>query len=169
MSSLRMARRSAAPRRGGRAAAAAAMACLAVAVAWLGTALALATAEGVTPVPGAGQTYDTEFIEGWVYVATAVFAVDMVRLAAPLWWPAAAVGWVGAVAALWWGGSETVARYVESGWSDGLEVFVYIVPMAAVMVGLLLLAPCSRLGRAGKSGSPRNSGRCSYAGRLSSP
>ena len=51
-----------------------------------------------------------------------------------------AVGLVGAEAALFWGGSETVARYVESGWGDGLEVFVYVVPVTAGLVGLILLA-----------------------------
>jgi hypothetical protein len=83
MNGLRIARRSAAPRRGVRTAVVAvALTCLAVAVAWLGTALALATAEGVTAVPGAGQTYDTEFIEDWLFVVTAVFAVGLVGLAA---------------------------------------------------------------------------------------
>jgi hypothetical protein len=141
MSSSRVVRRSAARRPGVRGVVGAvATAGLAVTVAWLGTALALATAEGVTPVPGGpGETYDTEFIEGGLYVATAVVSVGLVGLAARWSWPTAAVGWAGAVTALWWGGSETVNRYVESGWSDGLEVFVYIVPVTAGIGGLILL------------------------------
>jgi hypothetical protein len=107
--------------------------------------------------PGAGQTYDTEFIEDWLYVATAVLAVVLAVLAALLWRPPAFLGLIGVVAALWWGGSETVDGYAESGWSDGLEVFVYIVPITAGLVGFPLLAACSRPGRAGKPRDVRTS------------
>lgn len=135
------------------------MAGLAVVVAWLGTATALATAEGVTPVPGGpGQTYDTEFIEDGLYVATAVVAVGLVGLAARCWRPAAAAGLVGAEAALFWGGSETVARYVESGWSDGLEVFVYMVPGTAGIVGFILLATLPARGASADHGRRRRLG-----------
>jgi hypothetical protein len=136
--------------------AAVAVAGLAVTVAWLGTVLALATAEGVIQVPdGLGQTYDNEFIEFGLYVATAVVSVGLVGLAAWWSWPPAAVGWVGTVGALWWGGSETVRRYDEGGWSDGLEVLVYIVPVTAGMAGpivivLVLLARRTRSGGLGQ-------------------
>jgi hypothetical protein len=122
---------------------------VAVATAWVGTALALEAADGVSRVRGGPDRseYQTEFIESWMYETTAVLAILVLAGAAWLSWSWAAVGLGGVVSALWWGGSTTVQRYAESGWSDGLEVFVFIVPIAAGVLGVVVVLVCSSAGR----------------------
>jgi hypothetical protein len=112
------------------------LALLAVAGAWLGTAWALEAADGVTRIGGPQSTsYDTEFIESSIYLGAAALATLLAVAAAYFWWAPAAAGLVLAVVGLVWGAHRTVQRYVDSEWGDGLEVFVYVVPIGAGAVG----------------------------------
>lgn len=113
--------------------------------AWAGTALALAVASGVTRL--GGDTYDTEFISSPVYVAAAALGVTLAGGAAWWSWRWAVGGLVLAVAGLVWGGTVTVGRYAESSWGDGLEVFVYLVPLGAAVVGSGAVAVAALLSR----------------------
>lgn len=126
------------------------------AVAAAGTAVvvvvALDRASGVTE-RSPGDCCNTEFIDaatlqlGWL-------ALPVLAVAAYLSvWPAV-LGLVGAVAAEVYGGAETVDRYAKSGWGDGLEVFVYLYPIAlaiggaiAILVGWLVRRSRRRPGR----------------------
>ena len=117
----------------------------AAAVAWAGTALALAQASGVTHL--GRDSYDTEFIEATTYDLAALAAVLLAGLAARRSWRLAVGGLAVAVAGLVWGGTVTVDRYADSGWGDGLEVVVYLVPLGAAVVGLAAIAVIARLSR----------------------
>lgn len=121
------------------------LAIAAAAVAWAGTALALAVASGVTH--RGGDSYDTEFISSPVYLLAAAASVVLAGAAAWWSWRWAVGGLVLAVAGLVWGGTVTVDRYADSGWGDGLEVLVYVVPFGAAVVGLVAIALTALLGR----------------------
>jgi hypothetical protein len=121
--------------------AAAVLVVAAVALCWLSTSWALQTAGGVSvEVGGPGEdptTYHTEFIEPWLYVLAALVGTLLVSLAAWLRWQVALAGVAGVAAVLVWGGAVCVGRYQTSGWSDGLEVFIYVVPLGATVLSSL--------------------------------
>ena len=93
--------------------------------------LALERASGVTKI--GRSSFDTEFIDG----GTLQLAWLLLPLAAAAGWlslRAAVLAVVGATVPLVFAMTETVNRYRESGWADGLEVLGYLLP-AAVLVG----------------------------------
>ncbi|MCW2772180.1 MAG: hypothetical protein JWN91_506 [Nocardioides sp.] len=114
---------------------------LAVAAAWLGTAWALDAADGVSRIRGVADSssYNVEFIEPATYLGAAVLATLLAAAAAYSWWIPAAAAQVGTVAALAWGASVDVQRYRDSDWSDGLEVFIYVVPIGTAAAGAVCL------------------------------
>lgn len=129
---------------------------LAVLVAWAGTALALAVAGGATRVGGAdSSSYDTEFIQEGVYLGAAVVATVILGAAAVRRWVPAALGLAGSVAGLLWGAVETVHRYRESGWGDGLEVFIFIVPIGTALLGGVVVTVVHLLARTKRDAAPR--------------
>jgi len=96
--------------------------------------IALHEAPGATLV--SGTTYDTEFIHsGWYGLTVIGLALVVATAALSGGWGLGAV--VVTVAAQWYAAAETVARYQESGWGDGLEVFAYLAPIGWAIVGLL--------------------------------
>lgn len=132
------------------------VAAAAVVVAWAGTAWALDAASGATRIGGPDSTsYETEFIADPHYSLTALAVLLLVATAAWWRWLPAGLGLAGSVAALWWGGMVTVNRYGESGWSDGLEVFVFLNPIGTAVLGLILI-PLSRLAAKGRRSGRRN-------------
>ncbi len=126
----------------------AALAAAAALVAWSGTAAALVVAPGVTLL--GGDTYDTEFIDGPFYLAAALLSLGLVAVTAAWSWRWAVAGLLASVGALTWGASVCVRRYAESGWGDGLEVLVYVVPLGIAVTGLGLVALIRWLGRRGR-------------------
>jgi hypothetical protein len=97
--------------------------------------VALAVASGDTLLPGSETSHSTEFIDeavlqlSWLVVPVlAVAAASSVRVAL-LGTAAVAVTQFLAMA-------ETVHRYRESGWGDGLEVLGYLFPIALTVVTL---------------------------------
>lgn len=116
------------------------LALLAAAASWVGTAWALDAADGVARIGGPRSTsYDVEFIEPAIYLGAAVLATLLVAAAAYFWWVPATAALVAVVAGLGWGAVVDVQRYHDSDWSDGLEVFIYIVPIGAAAAGAVLL------------------------------
>jgi hypothetical protein len=108
--------------------------------------VALAVASGDTLLPGSGSSYDTEFIDmavlqlSWVVVPLlGIAAASSVRVAL-LGTAAMAVSQFLAMA-------ETVRRYEESGWADGLEVLGYLFPITLTVVTLGAVLVGWRLGR----------------------
>ncbi|MBS2936256.1 hypothetical protein KDN32_00695 [Nocardioides sp. J2M5] len=125
----------------------AALAATAAAVAWSGTAVALAVAPGVTVL--GGDTYDTEFIDGPFYLMAALLSLGLVAVAAAWSWRWAVAGLLASVGALTWGAAVCVRRYADSGWGDGLEVLVYVVPLGVAVAGLVLVTLIPWLRRRG--------------------
>ncbi|GAA5146861.1 hypothetical protein GCM10023340_18410 [Nocardioides marinquilinus] len=119
---------------------AAALAVLAVGLAWGAVAWALDAADGAVRVSPGSTSYRTEFIDTGIQLPASVVAVVLVVVAGWFSWRVAGLGLAGVVAALWWGASVTVRRYEDSGWSDGLEVFAFVVPILAAVFGALGLA-----------------------------
>jgi hypothetical protein len=103
--------------------------------------LALDVASGVTTI--SDTSYDTEFIDmqlAWV-------AVVLVAAAAALSWVGGLVAAVLASIPQWWAMARAVARYDESGWSDGLEVLGYLYPILFTLVSLGTAFVGAALGR----------------------
>ena len=106
--------------------------------------LALDRAGGVTR-PG-GRCCETEFIDtavlnaSWLLVPVlAIAAVFSVRVAF--------VGLVGVAVPQFWAMKVTGDRYVESGWSQGLEVLGYLFPIGLIAVAVLCMSAGWHIGR----------------------
>lgn len=97
--------------------------------------VALAVASGDTLVPGSDSSHDTEFIDmsvlqiSWVVVPLLGIAARSSARVALLGTAAMALSQFLAMA-------ETVRRYEESGWADGLEVLGYLFPITLTVVTL---------------------------------
>ncbi|RYB94460.1 hypothetical protein EUA93_08950 [Nocardioides oleivorans] len=118
---------------------------IAVALAWLGTAHALAV--------------DSYGIDGRVYLLAASGAAVLVVLACELCWHVGAVAGLGVVAGLWWGSAE----YVESvgpggGWLQGFEYVIFAVPLAAAIVVVVGIVTCAAMGTCPPSAEHRSPG-----------
>lgn len=106
--------------------------------------VALSVASGETLLPGSTNSYDTEFIDMTVMQLSWV-VVPLLGFAAASSAPIALLGTAGMSVSQFLAMAETVRRYEESGWADGLEVLGYLFPIAltlatlvAVLVGWLL-------------------------------
>ena len=100
-------------------------------------ALALATAQGVTPV--GDDAYDTEFISAWWWLAWVLLPVPVgTARRRPR---AAALQAVALLLPQFVAAAVCVSRYRSSGWSDGLEglAFLHPVLLTAVTCGLAAL------------------------------
>lgn len=114
----------------------------AVVVAAAASLAALSVAYGERLV--SGSSYSTEFIHMPTYALT-LLAVPLVGLAAYHRWWAGVGGAVGAAGVAFAAMIETMRRYADSGWSDGLEVLGFIAPVGltfflamAVVAGALV-------------------------------
>lgn len=97
--------------------------------------VALAVASGATLRAGSDTSYDTEFIDMAV-LQLSWLTVPVLGLAAYFSVRVALVGTVGVAVSQFWAMAETVQRYDESGWADGLEVLGYWFPIALTVVAL---------------------------------
>lgn len=96
---------------------------------------ALAVASGATLRAGSDTSYDTEFVDGAV-LQLAWLVVPLLGTAAASSVRAALIGTAGVSVTQFWAMAETVDRYRESGWSDGLEVLGYLFPITLTVVSL---------------------------------
>lgn len=114
---------------------AAALTLLALAVAWVGSAHALASTD----------PYRIDSIDAGSYVLAAVAATCLVVATCVCSVPWGLVGGVGVTAGLWWGAAVAHARMdeVSGGWMDGFNDIVFLVPIAAAGVALIALATCA--------------------------
>ena len=88
--------------------------------------LALWAADGAVRV--SRDTFRTEFIDVAVWNLAWLLVVPV--FVATRTWPRLAVAWVAAAALPQFVAAYvTVARYVRSGWSDGLEIFAFVWPI----------------------------------------
>jgi len=97
--------------------------------------VALATASGVTQRPGPESCCNTEFIDMAV-LQLSWLAVPLLGIAAASSARVALLGTAGVAVAQFLAMAETVHRYRESGWSDGLEVLGYLFPITVTVVAL---------------------------------
>ena len=105
--------------------------------------LALDRASGVT-LRSPGDCCDTEFIDGPT-LQLGWLALPLLAVAAYLSVRPAVLGLAGVVLADVLAAAETVDRYADSGWGDGLEVFAFLHPIlmavggsVAILVGWLV-------------------------------
>ncbi len=92
--------------------------------------LALGTARGVTAL--GGGSYETEFITAWYWLAWLLIPVPAL---AARWRPHAALAHtVALVLPQFVAATVCVARYRSSGWSDGLEVLIFVHPILLTVV-----------------------------------
>jgi len=109
--------------------------------------VALQVASGATLQPGSTTSYDTEFIDFGVYSVTVV--LGFVLAAAALYSAGFAVlGALGVFAVEWWAMYESNERLAAAGWSDGLEVLAYALPIAALIGTMILILFAGLVGRA---------------------
>ena len=93
-------------------------------------ALALGTARGVTPL--GGNSYDTEFISAWWWLAWLVAPAPVVAAGRR---PAVAARQTVALVLPQFGAAAVcVARYRSSGWADGLEGLAFLFPVLLTVV-----------------------------------
>ena len=97
--------------------------------------VALGVASGARPRPGSDTSYDTEFIDMAVLHLSWLLA-PLLGVTASLSARVALLGVVGVAVSQFWAMAETVDRYQESGWSDGLEVLGYLFPITLTLVSL---------------------------------
>lgn len=124
--------------------------------------VALERAAGVTRTRGG--CCDAEFIDattlGVLWLLHPVLA-----LAAAWSWRLALLGVLAVVGPQWLAMGEVMDRYAESGWSDGLEVFGYLVPIQTALVGVVAVMVGALLG----GGVRRRSDPDAQRRRLTSP
>ncbi|MFI5426846.1 hypothetical protein [Aeromicrobium sp. UC242_57] len=99
-------------------------------------AWALAAASGVTRLTD--TDYDTEFLDSGITLLVYPLLV-LVFLATRKHVLAGLVATVGLVAGQTWAMTVCVNRYADSGWSDGLEVLGYILPISLGLFGLVIV------------------------------
>ena len=99
--------------------------------------LALDRASGVTR-PG-GRCCETEFIDGAVLNASWLL-VPVLAIAAAFSVRLALTGLVGVAVPQFWAMKVAGDRYVESGWSQGLEVLGYLFPVGLMAVAVLCMS-----------------------------
>jgi hypothetical protein len=97
--------------------------------------VALAAASGVTERPGPETCCDTEFIDDAV-LQLSWLVVPLLGVAAALSVRVALLGTAAVSVTQFLAMAETVHRYRESGWSDGLEVLGFLFPIALTVVAL---------------------------------
>ena len=114
---------------------AAALSVAAVALSVVVVLVALAVASGETLLPGSGSSYDTEFIDMSVLQISWV-VVPLLGAAAASSARIALVGAAAMAVSQFLAMAETVRRYEESGWADGLEVLGYLFPITLTVVTL---------------------------------
>ncbi len=124
-----------------RLAALAAGAAVVVAAAASLTALSVAYGERLV----SGSSYSTEYINMPTYALT-LLAVPLVGFAAYHRWWAGVAGAVGAAGVAFAAMVETVHRYDESGWADGLEVLGFIAPVGLTLFLALAVVAGSLIG-----------------------
>jgi len=106
---------------------------VALAVAWLGTAHALASVEPARAEAVDASTYVFAALASTcLVIATCLFSV-----------PWGLLGSVGVTASLWWGAGEARRRLYSGGWLDGMNDAVYLVPITAAGVCLIAVVTCS--------------------------
>lgn len=115
--------------------AAAALSLVAVAIAWLGTAQALASAD----------PHRIDSMNGTYYVLAAAVATCLVIATSLYSVPWAVLASVGVTAGLWWGAAESVAilNVYSGGWMGGFNYLVYLVPISAAGVCLIAVVTCT--------------------------
>jgi hypothetical protein len=113
---------------------------LALAASTVVVLVALAVASGATLQPGSDTSYDTEFIDFPVLQLSWLVA-PVLGVAAYFSVSVALVGVLGVAVSQFLAMAETVRRYDESGWSDGLEVLGYLFPISltVVLLGCVLV------------------------------
>lgn len=97
--------------------------------------VALVAAPGVTLRPGPEECCDTRFINEAV-LQLSWLAVPLLAVAAASSVRVALLGTAGVAVTQFLAMTETVHRYRESGWSDGLEVLGYLFPITLTLVAL---------------------------------
>lgn len=98
--------------------------------------LALVTARGVTPL--GGDSYETEFISGWWWLAWVLIPTPVLTARRR---PRAAALQTGAlVLPQFVAAAVCVSRYRSSGWSDGLEIFAFLQPALLTAVTCVLVS-----------------------------
>ena len=113
-----------------------------------------------------GRCCETEFIDatalGFLWVLYPVLA-----LASAWSWRLAILGVVGVALPQWLAMGEVMDRHAESGWSDGLEVLGYLLPIQTAVVGAVAVLVGSLAGgvlrRRNVPSAPRQSGDRSSA------
>ena len=123
--------------------AAAVLTLVALAVAWLGTAHALSSADHSR----------ADFIDERAFMLAAAAATAFVVGACLCSWAWGLLTGVGVTAGLWWGAVETVQRTRDGGWDSWLVDAAYLVPIAAGVVSLIAVVTCVAAG--GRSSSRR--------------
>ena len=107
--------------------------------------VALELAAGVTEPRG--RCCEVEFIDpGALRFVWLLYPV--LALAAAWSWRVALVGVVGVAVPQWLAMAEVMDRYADSGWSDGLEVFGYLVPIQTTLVGAVAVLVGALVARA---------------------
>ena len=91
--------------------------------------VALAVASGAQPRPGSGTSYDTEFVDMAVLHLSWLLA-PLLGVTAFFSARVALLGVAGVAISQFLAMAETVHRYDESEWSDGLQVLGYLFPIA---------------------------------------
>jgi hypothetical protein len=114
---------------------AALLSALAVAASTVIVIVALAVASGATLQPGSDTSYDTEFVD-WPLLQLSWLVAPLLGVAACFGARVALVGTAGVAVSQFAAMAETVQRYDESGWGDGLEVLGYAFPVSVTVVSL---------------------------------
>lgn len=94
--------------------------------------VALDLAAGVTQTPGG--CCETEFIDETTLAF--LWLIPPILVLAAAWsWRLALLGVLAVAVPQWLAMGVVMERYAESGWSDGLEVVGYLVPIQTALVG----------------------------------
>jgi hypothetical protein len=97
--------------------------------------IALTVPSGATLLPRSDSSYGTEFIDMGVLQISWV-VVPLLGVAAGSSARVALLGTAAMAVSQFLGMAETVRRYEDSGWSDGLEVLGYLFPITLTVVTL---------------------------------
>ena len=111
--------------------------------------VALAVASGARLQPGSDSSYDTEFVDMGV-LQLSWFVVPLLGVAAASSVRVALLGTTAVSVTQFLAMAETVHRYRESGWGDGLEVLGYLFPIALTAVALVAVLVGWLVGRASR-------------------